>query len=105
MTARSPSPPSSRRCWRADRHARGPRHGRHPSHRQRNVTHATSSDLDALGELERDPHLGRQLPGRLTGLRSYRVGLSRIIYELRDDATVRVIAIRHRGSADGIDPR
>ena len=61
--------------------------------------------LDALGELERDPHLGHQLRGRLTGLRSYRVGIYRIIYELRDDKTVRVIAIRHRGNAYDIDPR
>ncbi len=61
--------------------------------------------LDALGELERDPHLGHQLRGRLTGLRSYRVGVYRIIYELRDDRTVRVVAIRHRGEAYGIDPR
>ena len=61
--------------------------------------------LDALGELERDPHLGHQLRGRLTGLRSYRVGIYRIIYELRDDKPVRVIAIRHRGNAYDIDPR
>ncbi len=61
--------------------------------------------LDALGELERDPHLGHQLRGRLTGLRSYRVGIYRIIYELRDDKTVRVIAIRHRGNAYDTDPR
>ena len=61
--------------------------------------------LDALGELEREPHLGHQLRGRLTGLRSYRVGIYRIIYELRDDKTVRVVAIRHRGSAYDIGPR
>lgn len=61
--------------------------------------------LDALGELERDPHLGHQLRGRLTGLRSYRVGIYRIIYALRDDKTVRVIAIRHRGNAYDTDPR
>ena len=61
--------------------------------------------LDALGELERDPYLGHELRGRLTGLRSYRVGVYRIIYELRDDRTVRVVAIRHRGSAYGTDPR
>jgi mRNA interferase RelE/StbE len=54
--------------------------------------------LDALSELERDPHLGYELRGRLTGLRNYRVGVYRIIYELRDDRTVRVVAIRHRGS-------
>ncbi len=61
--------------------------------------------LDALGELERDPRLGHQLRGRLMGLRSYRVGVYRIIYELRDDHTVRVVAIRHRGSAYEVDPR
>ena len=61
--------------------------------------------LDALGELERDPRLGHELRGRLTGLRSYRVGVYRIIYELRDDRTVRVVAIRHRGNAYETDPR
>ena len=61
--------------------------------------------LDALGELERDPHLGHELRGRLRGLRSYRVGVYRIIYELRDPKTVRVVAIRHRGHAYGNDPR
>jgi hypothetical protein len=44
---------------------------------------------------------GHELRGRLTGLRSYRVGVYRIIYELRDDRTVRVVAIRHRET----DPR
>jgi mRNA interferase RelE/StbE len=59
--------------------------------------------LDALGELERNPQLGHELRGRLRGLRSYRVGVYRIIYELRDP--VRVVAIRHRGHAYGSDPR
>jgi mRNA interferase RelE/StbE len=61
--------------------------------------------LDALGELERDPLAGHVLRGRLTGLRSYRVGVYRIIYELRDAVTVRVVAIRHRGDAYLSDPR
>jgi mRNA interferase RelE/StbE len=61
--------------------------------------------LDALSALERDPEIGHRLRGRLTGLRSYRVGVYRSIYELRDDKTVRVIAIRHRGDAYGSDPR
>ena len=61
--------------------------------------------LDALGELERNPQLGHELRGRLRGLRSYRVGVYRIIYELRDPRTVRVVAIRHRGHAYGSDPR
>jgi mRNA interferase RelE/StbE len=61
--------------------------------------------LDALGELEREPEVGHQLRGRLIGLRSYRVGVYRIVYELRPDTTVRVVAIRHRGSAYETDPR
>lgn len=61
--------------------------------------------LDALGELERDPEAGHRLRGRLTGLRSYRVGSYRIIYQLRDSSTVRVVAIRHRGQAYDTDPR
>jgi mRNA interferase RelE/StbE len=61
--------------------------------------------LDALGELERDPQLGHSLRGRLTGLRSYRVGIYRIIYDLRDDRTVRIVAIRHRDDAYRSDPR
>jgi len=61
--------------------------------------------LDALGELERDPMVGHALRGRLTGLRSYRVGVYRIIYQMRDESTVRVGAIRHRGEAYTGDPR
>lgn len=61
--------------------------------------------LDALGELERDPMVGYALRGRLTGLRSYRVGVYRIIYQLHDESTVRVVAIRHRGDAYTTDPR
>jgi mRNA interferase RelE/StbE len=60
--------------------------------------------IDALGELERDPHLGHDLRGRLKGLRSYRVGVYRILYQLHGE-TVRVVAIRHRQDAYGSDPR
>lgn len=52
--------------------------------------------IDALGVLERDPTAGYTLRGRLTGLWSYPVGVYRIIYQFRDDKTVRVVAIRHR---------
>lgn len=61
--------------------------------------------IDALGELERDSEVGHELRGRLRGLRSYRVGVYRIIYEVRDAKTVRVVAIRHRGQAYDTDPR
>lgn len=61
--------------------------------------------LEALDALGRDPELGYELRGRLTGLRSYRVGVYRIIYELRNAKTIRVVAIRHRGSSYETDPR
>jgi mRNA interferase RelE/StbE len=61
---------------------------------------------EALGLLERDPHAGHALRGRLNGLRSLRVGTYRIIYQLADnDQTVRVAAIRHRSIAFRTDPR
>ena len=52
--------------------------------------------MDALGVLEREPESGHELRGRLRDLRSYRVGAYRIIYQLQDEKTVRVVAIRHR---------
>lgn len=61
--------------------------------------------LDALGVLERDRHAGYRLRGRLEGLCSYRVGAYRIIYEIREPDTVRILAIRHRGYAYRPDPR
>jgi mRNA interferase RelE/StbE len=61
---------------------------------------------DALGLLEREPHAGPELRGRLRGLRSMRVGTYRIIYQLGDDEQViRVAAIRHRSIAYRTDPR
>jgi mRNA interferase RelE/StbE len=61
---------------------------------------------DALGLLERDPLSGHALRGRLSGLRSLRVGTFRIIYQLaKDERTVRVVAIRHRSIAYRHDPR
>ena len=61
---------------------------------------------DALGLLEREPRAGHALRGRLRGLRSFRVGAYRILYQLTDgDKTVRVVAIRHRSAAYASDPR
>ncbi len=61
---------------------------------------------DALGMLERDPHAGHALRGRLQGLRSLRVGTYRIIYQVTDAGkTVRIAAIRHRSIAYRSDPR
>ena len=60
----------------------------------------------ALGLLEREPLAGHELRGRLRGLRSFRVGTYRIIYQLSPDQhTVRVAAIRHRSIAYQTDPR
>jgi mRNA interferase RelE/StbE len=61
---------------------------------------------DALGLLERKPNAGRELLGRLRGLRSLHVGAYRIIYQLTDsERTVRVVAIRHRSIAYRAAPR
>jgi len=60
---------------------------------------------DALGLLERDPHAGHPLRGRLRGLRSLRVGAYRVIYQLTDDKTIRIATIRHRSTAYRNDPR
>jgi len=61
---------------------------------------------NALGLLERDPHAGHALRGRLYGLRSLRLGTYRIIYQLSgQDQTVRVATIRHRSVAHRTDPR
>lgn len=61
---------------------------------------------EALGLLQREPHAGYPLRGRLRGLHSLRVGSYRIVYELADDdRTVRVATIRHRSIAYARDPR
>jgi len=61
---------------------------------------------EALGLLEREPYAGHALRGRLSGLRSLRVGAFRIIYQLTGDGReVRVAAIRHRSVAYRSDPR
>jgi mRNA interferase RelE/StbE len=61
---------------------------------------------DALGLLEREPHAGHALKGKLRGLYSLRVGVYRILYQLTDgEKTVRVATIRHRSVVYGSDPR
>jgi mRNA interferase RelE/StbE len=67
---------------------------------------ASTGRSSTLRLLERDPHIGHALRGRLHGLRSLRVGTYRLIYQLSDDGqTVRVAAIRHRAIAYRTDPR
>lgn len=61
---------------------------------------------DALGLLEREPEAGHPLRGRLTGLRSLKVGSYRVMYQVVDSGkSVRVAAIRHRSVAYRSDPR
>lgn len=61
---------------------------------------------DALGLLEREPHAGHALRGRLRGQRSLRVGSYRVIYQLTDgDQTIRVAAVGHRSITYPTDPR
>jgi mRNA interferase RelE/StbE len=61
---------------------------------------------ETLALLQREPHAGYPLRGRLRGLYSLRVGSYRIIYQLSDnDKTVRIATIRHRSVAYGSDPR
>jgi mRNA interferase RelE/StbE len=61
---------------------------------------------EALALLQREPHAGYPLRGRLRGLYSLRVGAYRIIYQLsNNDKTVRVATIRHRSTVYGNDPR
>jgi len=61
---------------------------------------------NALGLLEREPHAGHALRGRLRGLRSLRVGSYRVIYQLTDgEQTIRVAAVRHRSIAYRANPR
>lgn len=59
-----------------------------------------------MGLLEREPHAGHPLRGKLRGLYSLRVGSYRIVYQLADaEQTVRVATIRHRSVVYSDDPR
>lgn len=61
---------------------------------------------EALALLQREPDAGYPLRGKLTGLRSLRVGSYRIIYQLTgNEQTLRVVAVRHRSIAYQSDPR
>ena len=56
--------------------------------------------VNALEKLGREPTTGKSLKGPLRGLRSYRVGAYRILYEVLGDVlVVYVVDIRHRNAA------
>ncbi len=66
----------------------------------------TDAVQESIGLLERDPDVGTPLRGHLKGLRVFRVGSYRVLYEMVDNGhTVRVLAIRHRSMAYRTDPR
>ena len=44
--------------------------------------------VDAIRQLEENPHAGRVLRGELQGLRRTRVGSWRVLYEVDDDASI-----------------
>ena len=60
---------------------------------------------EALAQLEHDSIAGHALRGWLTGLRALRIGSFRVIYQIIDERTVRVLAILHRSVAYRTDPR
>ena len=54
--------------------------------------------VNALEALAQTPLAGKKLKGPLQGVRSYRVGMYRILYEVfQDRLVVYVLDIRHRG--------
>lgn len=56
--------------------------------------------VNALEVLTQKPTAGKPLKGPLRGLRSYRVGAYRILYEVLEDVlVVYVVDIRHRSVA------
>ncbi|MGI8726898.1 MAG: type II toxin-antitoxin system RelE family toxin [Solirubrobacterales bacterium] len=81
--------------------------GRHARHEFERLDWVLSDAIwEAVLMLGYEPFAGGALRGRFLGLRSLRVGVYRVIYELRDgDKTVRVLAVRHRSVAYDSDPR
>ena len=55
--------------------------------------------LDAIEQLETKPRLGKELVGRLAGLRSLHVGIYRVIYKIEDvKLIVLVLKAGYRGN-------
>lgn len=52
---------------------------------------------NGLNKLSQDPHVGKMLKGDLKGYWSYRVGIYRIIYNIKqEEIIVEVFRIQHR---------
>lgn len=52
--------------------------------------------LDCCNEVFDDWGIGKPLTGRLAGFRMHRVGVYRIIYEVKKSSQVEIVAIGHR---------
>lgn len=53
--------------------------------------------VEGLRELIENPHVGKQLKGKLKGLRSWRVGEYRILYQIQEEKLlVFAISVSHR---------
>jgi mRNA-degrading endonuclease RelE of RelBE toxin-antitoxin system len=52
--------------------------------------------LDACREVFDDWTIGKRLIGRLSGYRVHRMGVYRILYQVRESSSVEVVAIGHR---------
>ncbi|MEM6457541.1 MAG: type II toxin-antitoxin system RelE/ParE family toxin [Acidobacteriota bacterium] len=58
--------------------------------------------IAAIDALAAEPYRGTALKGQLTGLRRIRVGVYRIIYEIRDgELVVLVVRVKHRRDVYG----
>ncbi|MEK9149530.1 MAG: type II toxin-antitoxin system mRNA interferase toxin, RelE/StbE family [Candidatus Desantisbacteria bacterium] len=53
---------------------------------------------EAIKLIAKYPFKGKKLKGKLEGLRSYRVGIYRIIYQITEDG-IEIISIAHRKDA------
>lgn len=55
--------------------------------------------LDSIDQIAQKPRLGKELVGRLAGLRSLREGIYRVIYKIEDiKLIVLVLTIGYRGN-------
>ena len=55
--------------------------------------------LDSIGQLAQKPKLGKELVGKLTGLRSLRAGIYRAIYKTEDvKLIILVLRVGYRGN-------
>jgi mRNA-degrading endonuclease RelE of RelBE toxin-antitoxin system len=52
--------------------------------------------LSACEDIHDDWGIGKTLSGRLTGYRVHRLGVYRIVYEVKESSRIEIVAIGHR---------